>query len=97
MEISERVRDLVEYVTAARSRHGCKLMPGETEHLLDELVSIHTSIAILESSPGVNRRVGARPNNVVKLDPVLLARGGAIKTHRKKTFLTPIINLFNGA
>lgn len=88
MEISERVNALVKYVIKARSGHGCKLMAGDTEHLLDELVGIHTSIAILESSPGVNKTHHPERPNTRK------SHGKIIPLYPKPTVLTPILTLF---
>lgn len=95
MEISERVKALVNYVAVERSHHGCKLMPDATEHVLDELMGIHTSIAILESSPGVNKKLLGHAMKIypAPLDPVMLAQGGTITTYRRKSVLTPILNL----
>ncbi|PHR52917.1 MAG: hypothetical protein COA47_17390 [Robiginitomaculum sp.] len=96
MEISVRVRALLDYVIEARSGHGCKLMPRDTEYLLDELMGIHTSISILESSPGVNKKLHDHAIAIYppRLDPVLLAHGGTITTYQKPSLLTPLKNLF---
>ncbi|WP_339863243.1 hypothetical protein [Paremcibacter congregatus] len=97
MEISERVHALVDFVTVTRSQHGCKLMPAHTEHLLNELVGIHTSIAIVESSPALNKKVVPLRNHpayVAKLRKVKPAP--ILPRDHKRGFFTHLKHILTG-
>jgi len=101
MEISEDVKELYDYVENSRHENNGRLTPAQAGAVLDKLFFIHRALVIAEYRPPLSdggdyrrdrsylsppRSRGSLPPGPA-LDPMLLARGGAIKTYPRPSFL----------